>query len=593
MDFRMRKMVKKDTGAKRTGSDGQFGKILSRISPHRKTSSVLFVFLVLLYAASAIVTNYVAGPGIDRIIMLGGRPIPLVMLTGVFSSFSNMSVILLVFLYGWKGFYLCFAVYMIRMIRVLLGAFVTHNIPSIPGIFTSMTTLIAILIIYQRNRNIESYQDKMQTQAITDALTGLPNRFACTEFVKSLMREGMPFALVSVDLNNFKSINDTMGQNAGNKVLLEVATRWKTAAETGLSGTNDFLSRLSGDGFAIVIQDYRSGDDLEKAVRYYQTVLENRITVDDCDLYITGSFGYVEFPADAKDADALFSYADAAMYEVKRTNNSNRILRFTPEILKIERTIELERIIRTALENDTVFFNLQPQYDISHKLRGFEALARMKDEEGKIVSPGEFIPVAEKVGLIDKLDGVVIRKAALFFGDLVRKSGADITLSVNASVRHLMKNDFLDELQATLAESGLPARQLEVEITESIMIDSAEKALQCISGIKKMGVKIAIDDFGTGYSSLSYLNKFPANLLKVDKSFIDKMNSSDSSKQYVAAIISIGHIMGFDVIAEGIEEEAQLDTLREIGCDFIQGFFWGRPLPQEDAEKLVMDSVRQ
>lgn len=589
----MREMAKKDTGAKRTGSDGQFGKILSRISPHRKTSSVLFVFLVLLYAASAIVTNYVAGPGIDRIIMLGGRPIPLVMLTGVFSSFSNMSVILLVFLYGWKGFYLCFAVYMIRMLRVLLGAFVTHNIPSIPGIFTSMTTLIAILIIYQRNRNIESYQDKMQTQAITDALTGLPNRFACTEFVKSLMREDVSFALVSVDLNNFKSINDTMGQNAGNKVLLEVATRWKTAAETGLSGTNDFLSRLSGDGFAVVIQDYRTADDLEKAVRYYQTVLENRITVDDCDLYITGSFGYAEYPADAKDADALFSYADAAMYEVKRTNNSNRILRFTPDILKIERTIELERIIRTALEHDTVFFNLQPQYDISHKLRGFEALARMKDEEGKIVSPGEFIPVAEKVGLIDKLDGVVIRKAALFFGELVRKSGADITLSVNASVRHLMKNDFLDELRATLAESGLPARQLEVEITESIMIDSAEKALQCISEIKKMGVKIAIDDFGTGYSSLSYLNKFPANLLKVDKSFIDKMNSSDSSKQYVAAIISIGHIMGFDVIAEGIEEQAQLDTLREIGCDFIQGFFWGRPLPQEAAEKLVMDSVSQ
>ena len=179
----------------------------------------------------------------------------------------------------------------------------------------------------------------------------------------------------------------------------------------------------------------------------------------------------------------------------------------------------------------------------------------------------------------------------MFFGELLRQTGADITLSVNASVRHLMKNDFLDELHADLEASGVPPSQLEVEITESIMIDSTDKALQCINEIKKMEVKIAIDDFGTGYSSLSYLNKFPANLLKVDKSFIDKMNSSDSSKQYVAAIISIGHIMGFDVIAEGIEEEAQLETLREIGCDFIQGYLWGRPLPKEEAEKLVWASV--
>ena len=279
------------------------------------------------------------------------------------------------------------------------------------------------------------------------------------------------------------------------------------------------------------------------------------------------------------------------MYDVKRTNNSNRILRFTPDILKVERTLEIEKLIRTALEHDTVTFNLQPQYDINHNLRGFEALSRMKDDEGRSVSPGEFIPVAEKVGLIDKVDGAVIRKAMMFFGELLRQTGAEITLSVNASVRHLMKNDFLDELRADLEASGVPPSQLEVEITESIMIDSTDKALQCINEIKKMGVKIAIDDFGTGYSSLSYLNKFPANLLKVDKSFIDKMNASDSSKQYVAAIISIGHIMGFDVIAEGIEEEAQLETLREIGCDFIQGYLWGRPLPKEDAEKLVKAAV--
>lgn len=250
--------------------------------------------------------------------------------------------------------------------------------------------------------------------------------------------------------------------------------------------------------------------------------------------------------------------------------------------------LEIENMIRTALENDTIYFNLQPQYDMDHKLRGFEALARMKDSEGKNVSPGEFIPVAEKVGLIDKVDGAVFRKAAAFFGELLRKTGADLMLSINASVRHIMKNDFIDEIRELISSSGIPADKLEIEITESIMIESADKALQYIDEIKSMGIKIAIDDFGTGYSSLSYLNKFPANLLKIDKSFIDEMNSSDSSRQYVAAIISIGHIMGFDVISEGVEETEQLETLRKIGCDYIQGFIWGRPLSSEEAEKLVV-----
>ena len=190
------------------------------------------------------------------------------------------------------------------------------------------------------------------------------------------------------------------------------------------------------------------------------------------------------------------------------------------------------------------------------------------------------------------MDGAVFRKAALFFGELLRKTGADLTLSINASVRHLMKNDFLDEIRELLRMSGIPADKLEIEITESIMIDSADKALQCIDEIRSMGIKIAIDDFGTGFSSLSYLHRFPANLLKIDKCFIDKMNTGDSSRQYVSAIISIGHIMGFDVISEGVEDQEQLETLKEIGCDFIQGFLWGRPMSAKDAEKLVLTTCK-
>ncbi len=572
-----------------SGSGKKMDKALRNLSLSKEPPKWAFALILLLYLAATLsVTAVSRNPGV---VMLGGNAIPITIFTGVFSALSNICIIFLVIFFKGPGFLTAMAILILQFPRMMYSLFVVHDFATIPGAFNNIATIFAIVIIAVNKSRVAKYQERMQKQAVTDTLTGLPNRFACSEFVGSLIDKGEKFTIVSVDLNNFKSINSTMGQDVGNDVLIEVASRWRTAAETELSGTQDFVSRLSGDEFAIVMAGYRSEDDIEKAVRYYETVLENRITVDDCDLYITGSFGYAEFPSDAKDKDTLFSCADAAMYDVKRTNNSNRILRFTPDILKVERTLEIEKLIRTALEHDTVTFNLQPQYDINHKLRGFEALSRMKDGDGRSVSPGEFIPVAEKVGLIDKVDGAVIRKAMMFFGELLRQTGADITLSVNASVRHLMKNDFLDELRSDLEASGVPPSQLEVEITESIMIDSTDKALQCINEIKKMGVKIAIDDFGTGYSSLSYLNKFPANLLKVDKSFIDKMNASDSSKQYVAAIISIGHIMGFDVIAEGIEEEAQLETLREIGCDFIQGYLWGRPLPKEDAEKLVWASV--
>ena len=439
--------------------------------------------------------------------------------------------------------------------------------------------------------HIAGYQvvKRLEHMSYTDALTGLPNRFACVDYISDLIRKNKKFAAVSINLNHFKSVNETFGFEVGNHVLIEVGNRWKALIDNEQEENADYITRTNGDEFLLVIKDYASDEELEKRIKRYVDALTEQFTVDGSDMYIRASFGYVEYPKDADSADAIISDATAAMNEIKKANSSEHILRYTPDLLQNEHVLKIENLIRTALEDDTIYFNLQPQYDINHKLRGFEALARMKDSEGNNISPGEFIPVAEKVGLIDRVDGAVFRKATAFFGELLKKSGADMMLSINASVRHLMKRDFIDEIKSLLETSGIPAEKLEIEITESIMIDSVDKAQKCIDEIKDMGIKIAIDDFGTGYSSLGYLNKFPANLLKIDKSFIDKMNTGESSRQYVAAIISIGHIMGFDVISEGVEEEAQLETLSEIGCDFIQGFIWGRPLSAEDAEKLVMD----
>ena len=562
-------------------------KLMERLSGNRLPSVAGFVALLLLYIAAYVFTA--RSSRAQGVLMLFGHPTPIASFTGVFSALGNFCIIFLVVFYGKPGFFTAIGLLLVQVTLLLLQLFKEHNMAAAPGMFSALFTILVTFLFYNNYLKVQKYQDRLREQAITDQLTGLPNRFACSELINSLVERRERFAVVSIDLNHFKAINNTMGRATGNQVLSEIARRWERAVSSGASGTRDFIACQGGVEFALVIQGYQTDADIKRSINYYNAVLEQKLTLDDCDYYITARYGYAEYPIDADNGDTLLSYAFAAMYEAKRT--AAHICRFSPDMLQTEQTLEIERKIRQALDNNTLCFYLQPQFDISHRLRGFEALARLKDENGNFISPARFIPVAEKAGLIDSVDRRVFRDSAMFLGEVIRRTGADLTLSVNVSARHLMRNDFLDEVRDIVNTCGFPVKDLEIEITESVMIDSAEEALHCINAIKQMGAKIALDDFGTGYSSLSYLNSFPADILKVDKSFIDKMNTSDSSKQYVAAIISIGHIMNFDVISEGVEEPEQLDTLRSIGCDYIQGYIWGRPLPPEEAEALVLRSV--
>lgn len=561
-------------------------RVINRLSEQHKKPMIFFVIIVFLYMTSTILTSVTASQSVT--INLFGLTIPVYTFAGVLSAISEICIIFMAFYYGKLGYFTAIVLQIIQFQSIIIGIVYKHNMTSIPGLFSSLLTIIAVTIIYFNNKRIETYQKEIQKQAVSDGLTGLPNRYACSKLIDTLYAKKEKYIITSIDLNGFKGINDTLGFDIGNSVLKEIANRWMTLADNNDKNSSDFIARVSGDEFVIIIRNYASQDQALNKIKEYEKKLTERITIDDCDIYVNASFGYAEYPLDSAEKDFVYTCAETAMHEVKRRNISNHILHFTPDMLTDEHLLEIEGKIKKALEEQTFFFHLQPQFNMEHKLRGFEALARMKDSDGAFISPGEFIPVAEKIGLIDKVDEMIFRKSALFFGKLLKESGADITLSINVSVKHLMKNDFLDEIQRILDESGVPATNLEIEITESIMIDSVDKALECIDKIRAMGIQIAIDDFGTGYSSLSYLNKFPANLLKIDKSFIDTMNTSKSSKQYVSAIISMGHIMGFDVISEGVEEDAQIETLKEIGCDFIQGYIWGRPLPQEEAEKLVL-----
>lgn len=560
-------------------------KTMKLLSRRKEVPKSAYLLIFILYNISIyFVLRSARGSGDVTVL---GRAVPISAFTGVYSSLGNLCIILMVVLFKQTGYVTAMILLLFQFPMLMINVFINDRNTGIPGIFTNIVTILAVTLIFFYNERMDKYQKSIREQAVIDDLTKLPNRFACKELTQDLEKHGNRFTVVSINLNSFKNINDTMGRDTGDKILMEVANRLKNTADSGTTESNDFVARLNGDEFMIILRDYISDEALKNAIHVYKGELEKKMTIDDCDYYLTAFFGYAEFPTDTRDVNSILAYADAAMHEAKRGGNTGHILRFNKKHLDVEHSLEIERKIRAALDNDTIFYYLQPQYDVNKKLRGFEALARMKDSDGSIISPVDFIPVAEKTGLIDRLDIRIFEHAVSFLEKMMSEKHADIVISINVSVRHLMKNNFLEDIRRILNSHDVPADHIEVEITESIMIDSVEKALKCINDIKNMGMKIAIDDFGTGYSSLSYLNNFPADMLKIDKSFIDVMNDSESSKQYVATIISIGHILNLKVISEGVETDDQLATLKSNGCDFIQGYIWGKPMLPEQAEALL------
>ena len=560
-------------------------KTLRKLSLKREAPKSAFILLLLLYGIASFLTTATSRTPGEGVFF--GIPVAFTSLTGVFSMLGNICVICLVLLFRKLGYFTALALVLFSVPGLYINTFVRQNYNSLPGFFNSLMVLIAITIIFLGNRKITDYQNSLREQAVTDRLTGLPNRFACSELIEDFLHRNGTFAVVSIDLNNFKSINDTMGHDTGDMVLKEIANRFMELANNITTETTEFVARTTGDEFMIIISDYDSEEDIEKTIEAYKSELEKKLTIDDCDYYMTACFGYAVCPDDSTVLENIFTYADAALHNVKKTGTGSRIARFTEDMLNAERTLEIERKIRTALSDNKVLYHLQPQYDIDHKLRGFEALARLQDDDGSFISPDDFIPVAENTGLVDRIDMRVFELAVEFLENVTKETGSQVMISCNVSVRHLMKNNFIEEIKRVLEQHNVSPSRIEIEITESIMIDSAEKALERIEELKAMGMKVAIDDFGTGYSSLSYLNNFPSDLLKIDKSFIDNMSLNDSSRQYVAMIISIGHTLDLKVISEGVESPDQVNVLKSIGCDYIQGFVWGKPMPPEEAGQLV------
>ncbi|MDD5901219.1 MAG: EAL domain-containing protein [Lachnospiraceae bacterium] len=467
------------------------------------------------------------------------------------------------------------------------GAFqsirLTKQMSSLPGIFMSIGGIFIVLLLYKQISKLAENEQLMRELSVTDSLTGLANRRGALDFIHEMIQDNRGFYLLFLDLDHFKEINDILGHKIGDTVLCSIAKKWKQFDNYG-----GILARNGGDEFIFVLPDNQNIEVSQVMQQFVDASSDVHVENMDDLFNISVCIGAAHFPTNADTPEELLKCADIAMYVAKRAGNGQFRI-FNDEMEKAaKRKHTLEEYIRKALENDSFYLVFQPQFSAADKsLRGFEALLRLNDEEGNPLNTGEFIDVAEHSGLILDLDNYVLEKALGIFRELTEQSDNRLILSVNISSKHLTGTDFVEEIQQILQKTCFPPSCLEIEMTEYSYVKSFRKAIQIINELTALGIKIALDDFGTGYTSLSYLTRMPVDTLKIDKSFIDNLGKNKKSEEFVNAIVSMGHILGCSVVAEGVELQEQLDDLRSYHCDYIQGFLWSKPLSFADACQLV------
>ena len=400
-------------------------------------------------------------------------------------------------------------------------------------------------------------------------------------------------AMILLDLDEFKHINDTMGHDVGDLLLLAVSRRLAR-----ISNSNDLLTRLGGDEFAILVTGFANREYVLQRAGEFLSQFQEPFHIGDRELVVGASLGISIFPYDANDSMALLKNADMAMYESKNSGkNASRL--FSPEIAeKAKRRQELEAELRLAIsEQRELSIAYQPKICLNTgKPVGVEALLRWNSSVLGNVSPAEFIPVAEDSGLILQLGSWVLRNACNDFANWNKQISSDIVLSVNASLVELEQQDFFQSARSIMNECSLDPRRLEFEVTESMFMSHHGQVYDCLNALRNLGVGISIDDFGTGYSCMSYLQKLPVDILKIDKSFVDLLAESttemqDSEMTIAATIVGLAKSLNLKTVAEGVESECQAKLLRQIGVDIGQGFFFSRPLaPAEALDFLIQSS---
>jgi diguanylate cyclase (GGDEF)-like protein len=432
----------------------------------------------------------------------------------------------------------------------------------------------------QELRDQTSVLERKAMHAAThDALTNLPNRVLfhdrVTQAIRSAKREKRKLAIMLLDLDHFKEINDTMGHYNGDLLLKQVAVRLDSVRRK-----SDTLARLGGDEFAIMLSVIISDEDTAKVAEKIRSAMRQPFILEGLSIDVQASVGAVVFPTNGENVDTLLQRVDVAMYVAKK--HGKGFVVYSPQLDEYSpKRLTLIGELRHALENDELVLHYQPKVDSkSDKIIGAEALVRWNHPIHGLMPPDKFISLAERSGLIRNLTHWVL-KNALRQGVSWRDQGLDMEISVNLSARNLLDPDLPDVVAGLMASYDFPPESLMLEITETMIMTDPDKALEVLNRIAQMGVHFSIDDFGTGYSSLSYLKKLPISEIKIDKSFVMEMIDNENDTVIVHATIGLAHNLGLKVVAEGVESREILDKLKALGCDVLQGFYINQPMDAE------------
>ena len=437
--------------------------------------------------------------------------------------------------------------------------------------------------VAERTAELEDARARAQHLAGHDALTGLPNRRVLEDRLSQALalsyRNRQQTAVMFIDLDRFKTINDSLGHGVGDALLREVAQRLVKQLRVG-----DSICRIGGDEFVVVLPEVKRSSDVASVAQKVIEQLSNPVLIEERELVVTPSIGISVFPDDGRDAETLIRNADAAMYHAKEMGRANYQF-FTEQMnLAASRRLALESDLRRALGRDQLRVHYQPIVEAkSGQVVAHEALVRWQNPHRGLVGPAEFIQVAEETGLILNIGEWVLREACRWATFIGAERGLQV--SVNLSPRQFNDPKLVPLVARALRDSGLPARLLELEITESTAMQHSDVALSTLNRLKELGVSIAIDDFGTGYSSLAYLKRFPVDKVKIDRAFVADVPGDEDQSAIVAAIVALAHALEIKVIAEGVETAMQREFLRNCGCDFLQGYLTGRPLDADSAAK--------
>tara|TARA_R110002167_G_scaffold44202_6_gene133209 strand:+ start:6280 stop:8835 length:2556 start_codon:yes stop_codon:yes gene_type:complete len=442
----------------------------------------------------------------------------------------------------------------------------------------------------ESNENItqrKEYEERLLQQANFDTLTALPNRLLAldrlSQSLRWMTRENKHVALLFIDLDRFKHINDTLGHETGDQLLVVAAKRIQASIRSG-----DTAARFGGDKFLVILQMLSEAYDVQHVAQKVIDAFNEPFQINADELFSTVSIGITVAPDDSTEPMALLRNAEAAMYRAKE-DGRNTFSYFTPELnAQTLNRLHLEADLRHALERNELLLHYQPLLNgETGAVIGAEALIRWQQGERGMIQPDHFIPLAEETGLIVPIGAWVLQTACLQMAAWSNKQGMPLRIAINISTRQFHAGNLAQMVRSALDLSGLRADQLELEITESLLLGSDAEVLAMVNELKGVGVRLSIDDFGTGYSSLSYLKKFPFDVLKIDRSFVSGVTENGEDAELTQAIISMAHALGFKVVAEGVETAEQLEFLRIRGCEIMQGYYFSRPLAVSDYARFL------